>query len=89
MAYIYILVYITLKLLYLFTKLQDVTMQTTVVLVKFNISSHCTLAVAYVLRNLTVVSGIQERCQLLRPYLQTVSFQVILYLVIVTVSLLK
>jgi len=73
----------------LFTKLQDVTMQTTVILVKVNISSHCILAVAYVLRNLIVVGGIQERCQLLKLYLQTVSFQVILYLVTVTVSLLK
>jgi len=64
-------------------------MQTTVILVKVNISSHCRLAVAYVHSTLIVVSGIQERCQLLRLYLQTVSFQVIPYLGIVTVSLLK
>lgn len=54
-------------------------MQTTVILVKVNISSHCTLAVAYVLSTPIVVSGIQEGCQFLRLYLQTVIFQVILY----------
>jgi hypothetical protein len=64
-------------------------MQTTVILVKVNISLHCTLAVAYVPRNPNAVSAIQERCQLLRLNLQTVSFQVILYFVIVIVSLLK
>jgi hypothetical protein len=81
-------IYVTLKLLYPFTKLQDVKMQTTVIIVNVNISLHCLLAVAYVLRNPIVVSAIQERCQLLRLYLQTVSFQVILYLVIVIISLL-
>ena len=59
-------------------------MQTTVILVKVNISSHCTLPVAYVLSTRIVVSGTEERCQLLRLCLQTVSFQAILYLVIVS-----
>jgi hypothetical protein len=64
-------------------------MQMTVISVKVNISSHCTLAVAYVLRNPIVVSAIQERYQLLRLYLQTVSFQVTLYLVTVIILILK